>query len=587
MFITILKLFGISLIPVAFASLIHALKIYTKFDQLKKHYQYAIIITLFSISCILGTVFGVESEAGAIINVRDASPIISGLMFGGPVGVVVGFVGGLYRFVSVYWGGSGAYTQLACSISTFMAGVFTLLVRRFIFNNHHGKWYYGLFLGILCEDFHMLLVILTHLNDIQNAYSVVTDVVAPMFITNSLAVAIAIIIADCLYKEKFFEGGRPFKISTKVQLALICCLVAAYGAVSSVSYFGTKNVALRTNEKSLSISIDDLTNNVDNLVDEKMPTYTQYTLYFDAEKLEDDLSQTNVILTPQMITDKYDVTENDNGEFIGYFYNNETFDAISLSSDMFYTIVAKFSEKKELTISQAIVLSVMPAISEAVAKENHEEVKDKIHLGFRFAMLISLPCMAGLITLANPIMKLLYGLKTGGGDVLAILSLSLVFVMLGQLFAACLQGMGKFYLPIINLAIACIFKFILTFYLTGVEVLNINGAAIATVITYMIYALLNLFFVKKYADYHVKDKMNSIVKPIIATLVMTVLTMGAYYGLVFVGVEQRISTLLAVCVGGVTYVVMLLVTKILSKDDYESLPGGNKIYKILNKLHLA
>ncbi|MCQ2978910.1 MAG: polysaccharide biosynthesis protein [Clostridia bacterium] len=240
-----------------------------------------------------------------------------------------------------------------------------------------------------------------------------------------------------------------------------------------------------------------------------------------------------------------------------------------------------------LTISQAIVLSVMPAISEAVAKENHEEVKDKIHLGFRFAMLISLPCMAGLIALANPIMKLLYGLKTGGGDVLAILSLSLVFVMLGQLFAACLQGMGKFYLPIVNLAIACVFKFILTFYLTGVEVLNINGAAIATVITYMIYALLNLFFVKKYADYHVKDKMNSIVKPIIATLVMTVLTMGAYYGLVFIGVEQRISTLLAVCVGGITYVVMLLVTKILSKDDYESLPGGNKIYKILNKLHLA
>ena len=308
MFITILKLLGISLIPVAFASLIHALKIYTKFDQLKKHYQYAIIITLFSISCILGTVFGVESEAGAIINVRDASPIISGLMFGGPVGVVVGFVGGLYRFVSVYWGGSGAYTQLACSISTFMAGVFTLLVRRFIFNNHHGKWYYGLFLGILCEDFHMLLVILTHLNDIQNAYSVVTDVVAPMFITNSLAVAIAIIIADCLYKEKFFEGGRPFKISTKVQLALICCLVAAYGAVSSVSYFGTKNVALRTNEKSLSISIDDLTNDVDNLVDEKMRDICE-EIKENIQPLLVGSSDLNSALASNLTSDDYQISE--------------------------------------------------------------------------------------------------------------------------------------------------------------------------------------------------------------------------------------------------------------------------------------
>lgn len=308
MFITILKLFGISLIPVAFATGIHLLKIHTKFDKLKKHLQYAIIISLFSFSCILGTVFGVESSAGAIINVRDVSPIVSGLMFGGPVGVAVGFIGGLYRFISVYWGGSGSYTQIACSISTFMAGIFTLCVRRFIFNNHHGKWYYGLFLGILCEDFHMLLVILTHLDDIQGAYSVVTDVVAPMFICNSLAVAAAIIIADFLYKEKFFDFGRPFRISTKIQLTLICCLAVAYGAVSSVSYFSTKNVAYKTNERTLETSVNDLTGDVDALVDEKMLSICEKI----KENISPSLSGTDdltSLLTSNLSGEGYEVTE--------------------------------------------------------------------------------------------------------------------------------------------------------------------------------------------------------------------------------------------------------------------------------------
>jgi LytS/YehU family sensor histidine kinase len=53
---------------------------------------------------------------GILINVRDAAAVTAGLFYGGPAGVIAGFMGGLYRFVSVYWGGSGPYTQLACSI---------------------------------------------------------------------------------------------------------------------------------------------------------------------------------------------------------------------------------------------------------------------------------------------------------------------------------------------------------------------------------------------------------------------------------------------------------------------------------------
>ena len=32
---------------------------------------------------------------GAVVNVRDAAPLTAGLIFGGPAGIIAGFIGGL------------------------------------------------------------------------------------------------------------------------------------------------------------------------------------------------------------------------------------------------------------------------------------------------------------------------------------------------------------------------------------------------------------------------------------------------------------------------------------------------------------
>ncbi|MBQ8043052.1 MAG: polysaccharide biosynthesis protein, partial [Clostridia bacterium] len=241
-----------------------------------------------------------------------------------------------------------------------------------------------------------------------------------------------------------------------------------------------------------------------------------------------------------------------------------------------------------LTISSALVLSIMPAISEANAKGDKKEMHEKITLGLRLSLLIALPAMAGLAALATPIMTLLYGDKTGGGDTLAMLSLCLVFVILGQLFAAILQGMGKFYLPILNLGIAAVFKYILTYILVGLPALGVNGAALATVITYMIYAILNFIFVKKYSKFKLENKMQAIYKPVLSTFVMLVLTIASYSCLSKINMlPNKLNTLVSVGVAGLTYVIMLLVTKTINEEDYDSIPGGTKIRKILKKFHLV
>ena len=82
-----------------------------------------------------------------------------------------------------------------------------------------------------------------------------------------------------------------------------------------------------------------------------------------------------------------------------------------------------------LTLSTALAASLVPAISEAIALRDRREVQERTELGIRAVMLISLPAAIGLSTLSQPIIDLLFS-EAGGGSILAILSYSVIFVML-------------------------------------------------------------------------------------------------------------------------------------------------------------
>ena len=53
------------------------------------------------------------------------------------------------------------------------------------------------------------------------------------------------------------------------------------------------------------------------------------------------------------------------------------------------------------------------------------------------------------------------------------------------------------------------------------------------------------------------------------------------------GIESRLTTILAVCVGGVFYAISILLVKGIVKDDLEMIPKGEKIAKVLAKFGLV
>ena len=199
-----MKLLVPILLICAFVIIFYLLDKKTKFRNLNNSSKQILIGVVFGGLSAFASGYGVEI-LGTVANVRDAAPLCVGLIFGAPAGIISGVIGGLYRFFSVYWGG-GVYTQIACTLSTMLAGVIAAVLRRFMFDNKKPTWSYGVFITVVSEVLHMLMIFFTNMSDSAYAFEFVKAATIPMIIGNAAAVGISLLAVSLLNHEKRKEG---------------------------------------------------------------------------------------------------------------------------------------------------------------------------------------------------------------------------------------------------------------------------------------------------------------------------------------------------------------------------------------------
>ena len=207
---------------------------YTSFKKLPYMTRQLIIGVLFGGISAFASSYGVE-WLGAVVNVRDAAPFSAGLIFGAPAGIISGFIGGLYRWFSVYWGG-GTYTRLACSIATVFAGFMAAGLRKLMFDNKKPTWGYGVCIAVVCEVIHMILIFITNMSNTYTAFEFVRGATFPMIIGNGIAVGVSIVIVTLLSHEHFVKARGTERIANTFQRWLLACIVIAYIITSSFTY---------------------------------------------------------------------------------------------------------------------------------------------------------------------------------------------------------------------------------------------------------------------------------------------------------------------------------------------------------------
>ena len=229
---------------------------YTPAKKLPYIAKQIIIGILFGGVSAFASSYGVE-WLGTTVNVRDAAPLSAGLIFGAPAGIISGFIGGLYRWFSVFWGG-GMYTRIACSVATILAGFMAAGLRKLMFDNKKPTWSYGICIAVVCEVIHMILIFLTNMDNSSQAFEFVKGATAPMMLGNSVAVGISILLVSLFSHERLFRKKTSEGIAHTFQRRLLGCIVVAYLITSTFTLILQNGMAQIETQEVFTVAINDV-----------------------------------------------------------------------------------------------------------------------------------------------------------------------------------------------------------------------------------------------------------------------------------------------------------------------------------------
>lgn len=235
-------------------------------------------------------------------------------------------------------------------------------------------------------------------------------------------------------------------------------------------------------------------------------------------------------------------------------------------------------------LTMALAMSLVPAISAFSAKRDHAGIQDTARLGLKLALIIGLPCAVGLFVLASPILSMLYPNLTEGELTLAVdlmhtSSIGVTFLSLVQSMTGVIQGMGKPNVPVFNLFIGFVLKVASLLALMNIPQVNIQGAAVSTVVCYAFAGIADTIYVIRRAKLRL-GLVDVLLKPVLSSGVMGFVVFMIYSFMQEME-HQVLPTLAAVAVGVFAYGVMAIYFRFFSREELAYIPGGQRIRKLM------
>jgi len=232
-----------------------------------------------------------------------------------------------------------------------------------------------------------------------------------------------------------------------------------------------------------------------------------------------------------------------------------------------------------------LTISIVPAISGALSKGEKKTAAHVSENSVRIAAVMAAPMGVGLAVLSGPIMDVLFpGSHLAGAGLLRVMGAASFFVCLVLMENAILQASGGERLTMFTLITGGVVKIVVNWFLVAQRPINIHGAPIGTLVSYVVMALMDYVFLwRKLGE---RPQLHHIlVKPLAASALMG-MTAWAFYGLGSRLLHGgRIGTLLsmaaAILAAVVVYFVVVIVWRMVTKEDMALLPGGAKLAKLL------
>jgi PST family polysaccharide transporter len=243
-----------------------------------------------------------------------------------------------------------------------------------------------------------------------------------------------------------------------------------------------------------------------------------------------------------------------------------------------------------ITLAAGIGIAVIPAVSAAAARGDHDRVRSQVASAVRLTTMIALPAAIGMTLLARPIDVVLFE-NVDGWTIIAVLSASVLFASLQTTTSAVLQGAGMVYLPVVYMVLAALLKVVLNLF--WVPRFGLVGAALATDVAYALAAYLNIRAVIQRIP-GVSFRSLALPQVTMASVVMGggVFALVRGWGLLRDSVAGRLAigggTVIALAVGILLYGLAVTASGALTSEEIERIPRvGPTCVRWLQRLGLT
>ena len=263
-------------------------------------------------------------------------------------------------------------------------------------------------------------------------------------------------------------------------------------------------------------------------------------------------------------------------------YKNEEYASLmGMFSSQYSTLV-----NVPLSVASSLAASLIPSLVTTVQTGNRKQVHNKIHTVTRFNMMIAIPCAAGFLILAKPIMDLLFYTEDNATAALMLQmgSISVVFFCLSTVTNSVLQGLDDMITPVKNAAISLLIHVISLILMMVIFKWNIYAVVLSKIVFSGAICILNAHSLRERVGY-VQEKKRTFVIPVIASAIMAVVTIIIHLLFeLFAG--ESIATIIALLVAVVTYGASLVLLGGVTEEEMLEMPKGTTLISLCRKLHL-
>lgn len=239
-----------------------------------------------------------------------------------------------------------------------------------------------------------------------------------------------------------------------------------------------------------------------------------------------------------------------------------------------------------VAVASAIGVAIVPSIATSLVQEKYKQIQSKVHSAIKFNMIIAIPSAVGMGVLAGPILKLIFKDSFNlSANLLRVGAVSIILFSLSTVTNAILQGANKLFLPVLHSGISLLLHIVLLFILLKYTNLSVLALVICNVIFALVVCILNQFALAKHLNYK-QEIYTTFIIPIIASIIMGILTFITYKLIYILTKSNTISTLIALVIAVVIYFIALIALKGLTEDELRNIPKGELLIKILKSLRL-